>query len=87
MWLCNVSTDGSQYEPEEGASWSIMIPLYIHGIAWHMVNKVIYCHIPVCSLNLTCLQFHQANFCDLQKKYSIIENQRDTADVASLVVV
>lgn len=59
MWLCNVFAVRSQYEPEEGASWSIMIPLYSHGIAWHMVNKVMYCHIPIYFLKLTCMRFQK----------------------------
>lgn len=29
----------------------------VNGIAWHMVNKVIYCHIPLCILNLACAFF------------------------------
>lgn len=44
---CLCKADHSHYKPEEGANWSIMNPLYSHGIAWHMVNKVIYCHIPI----------------------------------------
>lgn len=44
---CLCKADHSHYKPEEGANWSTMNPLYSHGIAWHMVNKVIYCHIPI----------------------------------------
>lgn len=55
--LCN--GDHFQYEPEGGASWSIMNPLYSGGIAWHMVNKVIYCHIILCISNLACTQYFQ----------------------------